>query len=29
VKDYIIDLDLEFGLRVRLTISNMEQFGTK
>ena len=29
MKDYIIDLGLEFGLRIRLVISNMNQLGTK
>jgi len=29
MKYYIIDLDLEFGLRIRLAVSNMNQLGTK
>ena len=29
LKDYIIDLGLEFGLRSRLAVSNMNQLGTK
>jgi len=29
MKCYIIDLDLEFGLRIRLVMSYMKQLGTK
>jgi len=29
MKDYIIDLGLEFGLRIRLVVQNMNQLGTK
>jgi len=29
MNDYIINLGLEFGLRIRLAVSNMNQLGTK